>query len=141
MDPAARRGGVGTGTTHEARANRQGIGWIRVSTVSYTHLDVYKRQVEGLGFLLITVAGPAALQRLVLPSSRDLAFALWSCYMPAGMAIAMLASPAFGDWHAYWWCAGAAAVIALGCIAALAPPTPAGAGLSWHCLLYTSRCV
>ncbi len=52
------------------------------------------RVVEGLGFLLITVAGPAALQRLVLPSSRDLAFALWSCYMPAGMAIAMLASQA-----------------------------------------------
>ena len=42
------------------------------------------RVVEGLGFLLITVAGPAALQRIVLPSSRDLAFALWSCYMPTG---------------------------------------------------------
>ncbi|CCH09042.1 CynX/NimT family MFS transporter [Achromobacter xylosoxidans] len=90
------------------------------------------RVVEGLGFLLITVAGPAALQRLVLPSSRDLAFALWSCYMPAGMAIAMLASQAFGDWHAYWWCAGATAVIALGCIAALAPPVPGGAALSWN---------
>ena len=40
------------------------------------------RVLEGLGFLMITVAGPAALQRLVTPARRDLAFALWSCYMP-----------------------------------------------------------
>lgn len=48
------------------------------------------RVVEGLGFLMISVAGPAALQRMVSASNRDFAFALWSCYMPAGMAIAML---------------------------------------------------
>lgn len=52
--------------------------------------------------------------------------------MPAGMAMAMLASQAFDDWHAYWWCAGIAAGVALASIAALAPPTPRGAGLSWH---------
>jgi len=90
------------------------------------------RIVEGLGFLLVTVAGPAALQRIVAGGRRDFAFALWSCYMPAGMAIAMLASQAFDDWHAYWWCAGIAAGAALVSIAALAPPTPRGASLSWH---------
>ncbi len=90
------------------------------------------RVIEGLGFLMITVAGPAALQRLVSGGRRDFAFALWSCYMPAGMAIAMLASQAFDDWHAYWWCGGVAAGVALACIAVLAPPTPRGAGLSWQ---------
>ncbi|WP_312996688.1 MFS transporter [Achromobacter animicus] len=90
------------------------------------------RVIEGLGFLMITVAGPAALQRIVSGGRRDFAFALWSCYMPAGMAIAMLASPAFDDWHAYWWCAGIAAGVALASIAVLAPPTPRGAALSWQ---------
>ena len=90
------------------------------------------RVLEGLGFLMITVAGPAALQRLVTPARRDLAFALWSCYMPGGMAVAMLASQAFADWHAYWWCAGAAALLALACVALLAPPSAAGASLSWR---------
>jgi predicted MFS family arabinose efflux permease len=52
--------------------------------------------------------------------------------MPAGMAIAMLASQAFDDWHAYWWCAGIAAGVALAGIVVLAPPTPRGAALSWH---------
>ncbi|WP_175208465.1 MFS transporter [Achromobacter anxifer] len=90
------------------------------------------RVVEGLGFLMITVAGPAALQRMVSASTRDFAFALWSCYMPAGMAIAMLASQAFTDWQAYWWCAGAAVLVALACVAALAPATAGGASLSWQ---------
>ncbi|MGW9063625.1 MFS transporter [Achromobacter animicus] len=90
------------------------------------------RVIEGLGFLMITVAGPAALQRIVTGGSRDFAFALWSCYMPAGMAIAMLASQAFDDWHAYWWCAGIAAGVALASIAVLAPPTPRGSALSWQ---------
>ncbi|CAB3929889.1 MFS transporter [Achromobacter insolitus] len=89
------------------------------------------RIVEGLGFLMITVAGPAALQRMVSASTRDFAFALWSCYMPAGMAIAMLASQAFNGWQAYWWCAGAAVLVALAGVAALAPATPGGARLSW----------
>ncbi len=92
------------------------------------------RVVEGLGFLMISVAGPAALQRMVSASNRDFAFALWSCYMPAGMAIAMLASQAFGDWRAYWWCAGAAVAVALVSVAALAPATPPGARLSWRSL-------
>lgn len=90
------------------------------------------RVVEGLGFLMITVAGPAALQRMVSASNRDFAFALWSCYMPAGMAVAMLASQAFDQWQAYWWCAGAAVLVALACVAALAPATPGSASLSWR---------
>ena len=92
------------------------------------------RVMEGLGFLMISVAGPAALQRMVSASNRDIAFALWSCYMPAGMAIAMLASQAFGDWRGYWWCASAAVVVSLASVAALAPATPGGASLSWRSL-------
>lgn len=91
------------------------------------------RVVEGLGFLMITVAGPAALQRLVSASGRDFAFALWSCYMPTGMAIAMLASQAFDHWQAVWWCAGAAVIVSLASVAALLPSGHAApAPLSWR---------
>jgi predicted MFS family arabinose efflux permease len=113
-----------------------GLAATAVGTVTGAMAPVYSvllasRIVEGLGFLMITVAGPAALQRMVSASTRDFAFALWSCYMPAGMAIAMLASQAFSGWQAYWWCAGAAVLVALAGVAALAPATPGGARLSW----------
>ncbi|KAG1438523.1 hypothetical protein G6F57_019808 [Rhizopus arrhizus] len=42
------------------------------------------RVIEGLGFLMITVAGPAALQRMVSGSNRDFAFALWSVLVVRG---------------------------------------------------------
>lgn len=92
------------------------------------------RVVEGLGFLMITVAGPAALQRMVSTSGRDFAFALWSCYMPTGMAVAMLASQAFDHWQAVWWCAGAAVIVSLVSVAALVPAreSTATASLSWR---------
>lgn len=92
------------------------------------------RVVEGLGFLLITVAGPAVLQRVVAPATRDLAFSLWSCFMPAGMAIAMLAGPQFGDWRALWWSsailAGAAIIVAV----LMIPKTADRSPLSWRVL-------
>lgn len=71
------------------------------------------RLVEGLGFLLIIVAGPALLNRLATGGQRDIAFSLWSCFMPCGMALAMLAGPLFPSWQSFWWAgAGLAAVAA-----------------------------
>lgn len=71
------------------------------------------RLLEGLGFLLIIVAGPAILQRLTTGSQQDVAFSLWSCFMPCGMALAMLIGPLFATWQSLWWsCAGLAAASA-----------------------------
>ena len=87
--------------------------------------------LEGLGFLMITVAGPAALQRLVTPARRDQPSRCGAATCRGhGRRHAGLA--AFADWHAYWWCAGAAALLALACVALLAPPSAAGASLSWR---------
>lgn len=82
------------------------------------------RILEGLGFLFITVAGPAILERAVLPARREFAFGLWSCFMPAGLALAMGVGPQYGDWRDLWWASAglAAAVLAA---AALLPPAPA----------------
>src|SRR5690606_21707441 len=90
------------------------------------------RVIEGAGFLFITVAGPAVLQRqdMVRADRRDLAFALWSCFMPAGMAIAMLVGPLLGGWRSLWWaCCGlvvAAAVAVLATVPGDGPRAPLG---------------
>lgn len=60
------------------------------------------RVLEGLGFLLVVVAAPALLQRIVAAPDRDLAFGIWSAFMPAGMAIALLLGAALAGWRPFW---------------------------------------
>jgi len=72
-----------------------------IPTDSFAVLMV-SRVVEGLGFLLITVAGPTVLGRIVRTEDQNSAFVLWSCFMPAGMALAMLTGPWFSDWRSLW---------------------------------------
>ena len=90
------------------------------------------RVVEGLGFLLIAVSGPAVLQRMVSAADRDLAFALWSCFMPAGMALAMLTAPLAANWHTYWWCSSALALAAVIAVALMVPAGAARTLFSWR---------
>lgn len=60
------------------------------------------RVVEGLGFLLIIIAAPDLLRRIVAAHERDRAFAIWSCFMPAGMALALLIGPLLEGWRGLW---------------------------------------
>jgi predicted MFS family arabinose efflux permease len=60
------------------------------------------RVIEGLGFVLITIAGPSVLQRLVSPGGKDLAFAIWSCFMPSGIAIALFSGSLLDGWRGFW---------------------------------------
>src|SRR5699024_6933039 len=72
------------------------------------------RVVEGLGFLLIIIAAPDLLRRIVAPHERDRAFAIWSCFMPAGMAMALLIGPLLVGWRGLWFAnAALAALVAL----------------------------
>ncbi|MCQ4299468.1 MFS transporter [Pseudomonas songnenensis] len=73
---------------------------------------VVSRLLEGLGFLLIIVGGPAILERLMTGAARDKAFALWSCFMPLGMALVMVVGPLFPGWQSLWWSSAALAVLA-----------------------------
>ncbi len=73
---------------------------------------VVSRLLEGLGFLLIIVGGPAILERLMTGAARDKAFALWSCFMPFGMALVMVVGPLFPGWQSLWWSSAALAVLA-----------------------------
>lgn len=87
---------------------------LAVPSASYAVL-LASRAVEGLGFVLITVAGPTVLARQVQATDRSRAMALWSCFMPTGIALAMLTGPWFGGWRSLW----IAAALASGLIAAL----------------------
>ncbi|MBU1353643.1 MAG: MFS transporter [Gammaproteobacteria bacterium] len=85
------------------------------------------RAVEGLGFLLITVAGPTVLGRLVRAADRNGAMALWSCFMPAGMALAMLTGPWLGEWRKLWAAAAVAAGLLAVVVLCAVPRAPAPA--------------
>ena len=83
-------------------------GWRRVAGIA---------RARRAGFPMITVAGPAALQRLETRWRRDLAFALWSCYMPGawpspcwprrprGLACVLVGAAALLRWPACAACA------------------------------------
>lgn len=92
------------------------------------------RVLEGLGFLLITIAGPALLQHVANPARRDIAMALWSCFMPTGIALAMLAGLWFTDWRMIWQVTGALAVIAIILTVLMVPNPSGGTRPSWSAL-------
>ncbi|MGO1070919.1 MFS transporter [Lysobacter sp. CA199] len=84
------------------------------------------RVLEGAGFLLFAVAGASVLQRLSRPQDRTVVFAIWSCYMPAGMALALATGAALDGWRGFWelnavLCAAAAVLLWFGVRAGSAP--------------------
>ncbi|NVD38125.1 MFS transporter [Ensifer sp. HO-A22] len=89
-------------------------------------LLILSRIFEGFGFLLVIVTGPAILMRIVASTRRDLVFAFWSCFMPAGMAIAMLSGPLFQSWQAIWWINGVVALLSLLTVITAVSPATAG---------------
>ncbi|MCX7275204.1 MAG: MFS transporter [Burkholderiales bacterium] len=75
------------------------------------------RALESAGFILTVLPGPALLRRGVDPARLSWALGCWGCYMPAGMATMMLATPwLIGRWgwtSAWAVCAALAALTLL----------------------------
>jgi MFS family permease len=85
------------------------------------------RFLEGLGFILLTVAAAPLLTAATLPKDRATAFSIWSCYMPAGGTLVMLAAPlalATLGWRGLWL---GLAAYTLACTLLLARRVPAPA--------------
>nr|WP_246706845.1 MFS transporter [Phyllobacterium sp. P30BS-XVII] len=61
------------------------------------------RVLEGTGLLFVVIAGSAILNRIAAAQDRDLVFAFWSCYMPAGIALAILLGLAIDGWRVFWF--------------------------------------
>ncbi len=83
------------------------------------------RFLEGAGFIMTTVAGVALAAHAAASADRPKAMALWSCYMPAGGSLAMLAASvalADFDWRALWIALSAAAVVCFVLLSRTVPP-------------------
>ena len=66
---------------------------------------LFSRFLEGIGFILLTVSAAPLLVGATLPKDRPAAFSLWSCYMPTGGTLILLAAPlalATLGWRALW---------------------------------------
>lgn len=64
------------------------------------------RATEGFGFLLVVLAAPALVRRLVAPERLNKMLGLWGAYMPLATALALLTGPwviALAGWRAWWW--------------------------------------
>lgn len=86
------------------------------------------RAAEGFGFLLVVLAAPALVRRLVAPARLNKMLGLWGAYMPLATALALLAGPwviALAGWRAWWW-GLAALTLAMAIWLAAAVSTAAG---------------
>lgn len=90
------------------------------------------RIVEGIGFLMITIAGPAILERSVSREQRDIVLAFWSCFMPAGMAMALLIGPMIADWRMVWWSSAGASAIVFICVWTIVAGNSVATRFSWR---------
>jgi len=66
---------------------------------------LFGRIVEGFGFVMIAVAGPALIARAVLPQDRPIGMTIWSLWLPVGVSTMLLVSPTlinFADWRLPW---------------------------------------
>jgi MFS family permease len=83
------------------------------------------RFIEGIGFILFTVAGPALMAAAAqAPRDRAKALSLWSTYMPAGGSLALLAAPtviAMLGWRGLWALLAGVAVFAFALVARYTP--------------------
>ena len=64
------------------------------------------RVAEGLGVTAVFVAAPSMILRAAAQRDQRLAFGIWSGYMPAGVAIMILITPAaiaLVGWRGLWW--------------------------------------
>lgn len=85
------------------------------------------RLIEGMGFLFIAVSATAVLQHITAPRDRDVAFSVWSTYMPAGMAIALLVGAVLTGWRGFWLANAVIAVATMVLVAVVVPPRAAPA--------------
>ncbi|NWK79785.1 CynX/NimT family MFS transporter [Aquitalea sp. LB_tupeE] len=63
------------------------------------------RVIEGIGFLLVSVAMPGMIISLACNKDKHLALSLWAVNLPLGAAIGMLLTPALatmGGWRLAW---------------------------------------
>ncbi|NTX78374.1 MFS transporter [Serratia proteamaculans] len=114
-------GGIAAGQLVRRWGDRRllSLGLVIVSLASFagaTQHDftglIVTRVIEGIGFVIVVVAAPTVLTRVVAPQQRNLVFSIWSTFMPAGMAISLFFGPHFADWQQSWIAGGILTLLA-----------------------------
>jgi predicted MFS family arabinose efflux permease len=79
------------------------------------------RVIEGCGFVAIVAVAPALVVSATAPADRGLALAIWTVYLPVGLAAMIVGAPAFldavGDWRDLWHANGLLAAAMLAAVA------------------------
>lgn len=101
----------------------------------YTGL-LFSRFVEGVGFMLFTVAGVPLLAGVTRTVDRPVALSLWSAYMPTGGALALIAAPfalATLGWRSLWLGIAIYTALVAVLLARMVPAPRFGGGIgSWR---------
>ncbi|HGM4724889.1 TPA: CynX/NimT family MFS transporter [Serratia marcescens] len=114
-------GGIAAGLLVRRWGDRRllALGLLIISAASFTGATLHdfsglivSRFVEGLGFVIVVVASPAVLNRIVAPAQRSLVFGIWSTFMPAGIAISLFFGPHLADWQQSWQAGAALTLLA-----------------------------
>lgn len=82
------------------------------------------RAVEGFGFLLVTLSGPALIRELAPAHSLPMKMGLWTAYMGGGMGIALITAPLlmqFWNWPLVWFSFASITFVFLLMIAVIIP--------------------
>lgn len=114
-----------------------GFGFLAVGSVvgaaaPRPELLLLSRVLEGVGFLVVCVASPALIRRLVPPRRLAPVVGLWGCFFPVAAAVSQLTGGFLVEsigWRA-WWLGAAALAVAVGVTMALVIPPDATVGRS-----------
>ncbi len=91
-----------------------GSGWGALTTSAGPLLA--SRVLEGVGFGLIAVVGPAAIAGWFPPEKRGVPMGIWSIWVPVGSVVMFNLAPALETtlgWQAVWWTGAGFALAAL----------------------------
>lgn len=85
------------------------------------------RSIEGCGFLMVVLPGPAVIRRLVKPNQLTRLLGAWGTYIPTGAVISLL----FGswllslyNWRVLWWVLAIATLAMMVAVWRMLPPDP-----------------
>src|SRR5690606_20054889 len=76
------------------------------------------RPIEGCGFLMVVMPGPALIRRLVKPNQLARLLGVWGCYIPIGAVIILLAGSrrlSMANWRGLRWLRTLSSLAVLGC--------------------------
>lgn len=84
------------------------LGSIGGAEASSGTLLIAARILEGMGFVLVVVSAPSLIASTLAhtPRRRRQLLTVWSCYMPAGIALTMGLAPLILEavgWRGLWW--------------------------------------